>query len=271
MFLKRNKTKGFLMVSAALTAVVFILLAGTMVGMYSGIFSTMESSRMAAAAQQYAEIEANALTLFEYDKLNSAAHGKANIDGSEGWQSEAVIGPEKIIGDHFQRIGTVKIYKNSESIPRATLQVPLSSQGSGGVPVGTVIAWPTNTLPNFPGVWLECDGRSCSSYPKLAAVLGSSNVPDYRNVFLQGSNVAGVRIAAGLPNITGMVGYWNDSFGLASSGALFYQYAYDKGQASGGGTSYSIHFNAARSNPIYGGSNTVQPPAVTVKFLIKAQ
>lgn len=49
------------------------------------------------------------------------------------------------------------------------------------------------------------------NFPKLAALM--SHVLDYRNRFLEGSNQPGINLEAGLPNIVGMVGNWNDSFG----------------------------------------------------------
>lgn len=59
--------------------------------------------------------------------------------------------------------------------------VAVVPKGAGGVPVGTVIAWPVSRNPEDMDKWLECDGRSISSavYPELFAVVGGS-VPDYR-------------------------------------------------------------------------------------------
>ena len=75
-----------------------------------------------------------------------------------------------------------------------------------------------------------------------------------------GSN-ANTTIAAGLPNITGlMMGVDDNSWSY--SGA-FYQAA--TGQSSGGTANGSRPgFDASRSNSIYGKSNTVQPPAYVV-------
>ena len=45
-------------------------------------------------------------------------------------------------------------------------------------------------------------------------------------------------------------------------------------QAGGGGTVEWMgiqSFNASWSNQIYGASNTVQPPAITVRYYIKAK
>ncbi len=66
--------------------------------------------------------------------------------------------------------------------------------GSSGVPAGTILAWPVDTVPDG---YIECDGRSVSrtDYADLFAVIGTSygflnggvfNVPDFRGEFLRG-------------------------------------------------------------------------------------
>lgn len=92
---------------------------------------------------------------------------------------------------------------------------------------------------------------------------------------LQGANAshsAGTIVEAGLPNITG-VGprhsheLWN---GLGTSGAVYT--ANDdtggRGEHGDGGSlgDRGWNFDASRSNPIYGKSNTVQPPAFFVNI-----
>ena len=50
------------------------------------------------------------------------------------------------------------------------------------VPTGAIVAWPSATLPSG---WVECRGQSTSSYPALAAIVGS-NIPDLRGEFIRG-------------------------------------------------------------------------------------
>ena len=77
----------------------------------------------------------------------------------------------------------------------------------GGVPVGTIIAWPFNSVPTSSGTWLLCDGSTFSStqYPKLYALAGFNVLPDLRGRFLQGSSTSGNTVEAGLPNISGRI------------------------------------------------------------------
>ena len=122
---------------------------------------------------------------------------------------------------------------------------------------------------------LLCDGSTISedNYPELVAVLGGTQLPNLIDRFLQGSATAGTYKAAGLPNITGE--FTNQGLGFGTIGNFngVFQKTEDP---SRNGVQYiyatnsnpKIIFNAANSNPIYGKSNTVQPPAFTAKIYI---
>ena len=66
-------------------------------------------------------------------------------------------------------------------------RVEVKAKGSGGVPVGTIVAWPVATNPEDMDNWLECNGQSISPsvWPELFAVVGAQ-VPDLRGLFLRG-------------------------------------------------------------------------------------
>ena len=87
---------------------------------------------------------------------------------------------------------------------------------------------------------------------------------------LQGASsghTAGTTIEAGLPNITGTVGTMSDAGSSRDSGALSWV---SNSNQSLGFNSYGISgtttFDASASNPIYGNSSTVQPPAYCVNI-----
>ena len=67
-----------------------------------------------------------------------------------------------------------------------TVAVEAKSAG-GGVPVGTIVAWPVASNPEDMDNWLECNGQAVSQavYPELFALVGA-RVPDYRGLFLRG-------------------------------------------------------------------------------------
>lgn len=144
------------------------------------------------------------------------------------------------------------------------------------IPVGTILAFAGNTIPEG---FLACEGAglSAETYSGLYAVIGNTyggdtttfNLPNLTDRFLQGSNTAGTVKAPGLPNITGEVilinGGINEMTGAFSRGQN--QTSHINAEISSG---YGLlNFNASNSNVIYGASDTVQPPAVTVRFIIK--
>lgn len=80
---------------------------------------------------------------------------------------------------------------------------------------------------------------------------------------------AGKLIEAGLPNITGSVGENDGTLRRGLSGDFTGSFKRGVGNSrySGsfsGQTGYVLEFDASRCSPIYGNSNTVQPPAYTV-------
>ena len=146
-------------------------------------------------------------------------------------------------------------------------------------PIGTVLSFAGQTAPNG---YLLADGTSykVADYPDLYAVIGNTyggdstnfNVPNLVDKFVQGSTTSGTEKEAGLPNITGTF-YHDPNVTLTLSGAFF---SYTRGSfinlqndAANKNSGY-VSFDASKSNPIYGKSTTVQPPALTMVYIIKA-
>ena len=140
-----------------------------------------------------------------------------------------------------------------------------------GVPIGTVIVW---TKEEIPEGWLECNGQPVpDSYPDLKALMPT--VPNYQGRFLEGSATPGEVKEAGLPNITG---HWDNAYGnwnaQSTSGALYSgtaRHGTQVGRNWGAAHTWKFMLDASKANPVYGKSETVQPPAVTVKYIIKAE
>ena len=132
----RYKSRGSILVITALAAIVWIFIAQSLFIVGAGGFGMIKSSRVALQAQQYAEIEVDRLKNVAYENLDSdGAHSRqaiANIQES-GWEDEVSIGSEHAISgsdDAKQRIATINVYKSGDTLPRFTLEVPLSSQDS---------------------------------------------------------------------------------------------------------------------------------------------
>lgn len=149
------------------------------------------------------------------------------------------------------------------------------------LPVGAVFAFAANSAP---AGCLLCNGAAVSrtTYAALFAAIGTTygsgdgsttfNLPNLTDRFIQGSGTAGTVKAAGVPNITGsFIGcdYSADTW-QEWTGAFEDTGRTGTGVAAGNVSIERITwFNAARSSSIYGNSNTVQPPAVTMRYYIK--
>ena len=160
-------------------------------------------------------------------------------------------------------------------------------------PAGCVMAFAGNTTPDG---WLLCDGSAVSrtTYAALFAVIGTTygsgdgsttfNVPDLVDKFIQGNATSGNIKTAGLPNLTGAfnVQIPRDASGTTSTAAfgspsgVFYRTdvsAKLRYYTTAGTTTNEIEntlgFDASKSSSVYGGSDTVQPPALTLRYIIK--
>ena len=141
----------------------------------------------------------------------------------------------------------------------------------------------------IPDKYLLCNGQEIAQadYPELYAVIGSLEccqsenggmfkVPDLRSRFLEGANGnLGNTIEAGLPNITGY--FYSDVIGLehpAGSGNAITMIKGQRYDLQGGASANELvgwQLDASRSSSIYGKSNTVQPPAISVNYIIRAK
>lgn len=159
---------------------------------------------------------------------------------------------------------------------------------TNGNPVGTIIAYAANG--DIPKGYLPCNGAAVSraTYAALFEVIGTLygegdgsttfNLPDLTDRFLEGSSTAGNYISAGLPNIYGEACFGGSTKQLATfgfAGAFTEKYLL-------GGLGFSadnagmelvlqggLSLNASRCSSLYSDISTVQPPALTMCYIIK--
>lgn len=163
------------------------------------------------------------------------------------------------------------------------------------MPAGAVLPFAGNTVPKG---WLLCNGQAVSrtDYDELFEVIGTTygtgdgsttfNLPNLVDKFVEGGSTSGTVKSAGLPNISGstswgvngIVGtYSGQSWAYSrSDGALSVS---KEGKAFGcigasgadsASSNVAVAIDASKSNSIYGASTTVQPPAIVMKYIIKA-
>ena len=165
-----------------------------------------------------------------------------------------------------------------EPLDKWVLQNPAKGiTPQSGVPVGTLEYFAMATPP---AGYLKADGSEISreTCPDLYRVIGTTygegdgsttfNLPDLIGRFPQGSATPGKMVEAGLPDITGR-GSGTDHYGYSGSLKQIGNNGPLVGAVSGGGA-IAFDLSASRSNPVYGKSNTVQPPSLTLLPCIKA-
>ena len=150
-------------------------------------------------------------------------------------------------------------------------RVEVKAKGSGGVPVGMILAWPVGQNPEDMDNWLECNGQNISPsvYPELFAVVGGQ-VPDLRGLFLRGhggdSAALGVRQGDAIRNIKGQI----TGNGLMSGGATgpFYSwYTQNFGIGNGAYDKNGVAFDASRVVPT---AEENRPVNMAVRYLVRA-
>lgn len=155
------------------------------------------------------------------------------------------------------------------------------------LPVGSIIPYGASKTP---AGYLLCNGSTVNrtTYSALFAAIGTTwgsgdgsttfALPNITDKTLWGNATAGTTKAAGLPNIYGQAQFSSGATGSrhsgfrGASGAMSASNALENLNYPGStGTSVygTLTLSATNSNAIYGKSSTVQPPAVTVRFIIK--
>ena len=230
-----------------------------------------------SGVQNYYPSMANLLT------SGATSLANANFDASRSssiYGNSTTVQPESIVG-----MWLVKAYGTIEDTGTIDEQAYIDEQLSLNVPVGCVQAYAGQTTPQG---WLLCDGSAISrtQYSRLFGVIGTDYgtgdgsttfaLPNLIDKFIEGSATSGTELSAGLPNITGTISMHGQGSGtvLARCAGAFYAEgvwnAYGETSPQAGATSIgNVILNASNSSSIYGNSNTVQPPSVTMRYIIK--
>ena len=155
-------------------------------------------------------------------------------------------------------------------------------QPTSEAPTGVVQAFAGSTTPQG---WLLCDGSAVNrtDYAALYAVIGTTygagngsttfNLPNLVDKFVEGSSTAGTVKSAGLPNITGK---FQKIYTYADQASATGAFSLDANETVNGpyenynkNKGLVISIAASRSSSVYGSSTTVQPPALTMRYIIK--
>lgn len=194
-----------------------------------------------------------------------------------------------------QDVGTYNLQTLGELLQKLDADVILAQNVVNDltqkVPAGTIVPFAGNTLPEG---WLWCNGNSylrstyTNLFDKIGTIYGDDggsqdrfNVPKIDdNRFIEGvNNNENDIVNAGIPNIKG-VHAGHDSNSTTANGA--FSYAHSSTSGTGSGSGWTANFNAASGeihkdsndneiyrNDVYGKSETVQPKAIRLRYIIK--
>jgi len=252
----------------------------------------MESIYLSGAVQTEPDIPDDAVPGHPTDG-SSGGGITATIPGAQWYDAVAMElinaikggGVEPDRHDHSQLNASIdaRIQNVKQALQNSVAAIQAKVQQIEIVPPGAIMYFSNTTPPN--GNWLVCNGQAVSrqGYANLFNAIGTRfgigngsttfNVPYLidRTVWGGTSNV-GAYLQPGLPNITGSwrAAYENRDIGTATSTSGAVSATFDSGWGSqeissvGSGGSIGRFFDASRSNPIYGRSGTVQPPALVM-------
>jgi len=151
----------------------------------------------------------------------------------------------------------------------------LNSSTSSSVPSGSVMAW-MGTGSEPPTGWLFCDGSLFDTdlYPQLAAVLGTSRVPDLRGRFILSDSPSFSAGSTG--GATSVTLSTNNLPPHQHSVGMTFDATFTPGNIQTGSGASTLHFTGAGlgggSTSLVGSGQAfgIMPPYVAVKHIIKA-
>lgn len=137
--IKLHKLKGVALVATTTAMIAWMLLAYGIFTVQSSQFQMLISNRDSVNAQKLAEIDAELIKLLSYDQIsNNSAFAELNLhtnrgtiqtvklDGADSnWQDEIIISD----AGGGVKIATINIYKDGDTIPRSSLQIPILKSG----------------------------------------------------------------------------------------------------------------------------------------------
>lgn len=174
-----NARKG----SAVFVVVIILALISSMLSLGMAkvsqvAMSSTNTNKTTSQAQQYAESKAGIIKSISYGNL--ASQSKSIISNSGDFYDEVVVGNESTYPSDKkikQKECLIRVYKGSETVPRASLRLMRYSaeSTSSSVPQGSIIPW-YGSPGNIPNGFALCDGKN--------------GTPDLRDRFLVGAGNA---------------------------------------------------------------------------------
>ena len=242
----------------------------------------------ATAAVTTAQTAANSASTYAGNAQTYAGNANSSASEAAGYASDASTSATNAASSETNAHNSEVAAASSESNASTSETNAAASAAAAALaitPTGSVLAFAGSTSPTG---WLLCDGSAVSrtDYAALFAVIGTTygsgngsttfNLPNLTDKFIQGNSTSGTVKNAGLPNITGSATTTYSTIRENVTGALYGSTAQSSSVSTLSSPSFvnnvqggKIAVDASKSNSIYGNSTTVQPPALTMRYIIK--
>lgn len=279
--LNTDKSGQSSLVGVILASVIGTVIVGSLTQWYISMNKTMSGTNDRLEAMTIAMSEWQRLEHMSLDELEANRENYKNpYDVGEKFKVGVTLGEQGFFdeGKCNSLTGTyagenancfkdtiMTVYDKDGNAMYTTRSLPLSVSRDS-FPEGTILPY-TGDLAKIPHGWVLCDG--------------TNGTPDLRGRFLEGTgSYSGEFKDAGLPNIKGDLSICNgpecsifgDGYAMSGQEALGLE-DYHYSSSWTGGELYlnptKITFDASKSNPIYGRTETVQPKSYTVFYIMK--
>ena len=168
----RHKGSAFLLI-VVMAAIIMSMIALSTAKISQAGLGSLNSSKIALQAQQYAAAKADIIKATDYDEITAQAIEEIP---NSNFYDEVILGNETLYpgkDDIYQRICTINVYQYGDVLPRCSLKVAKTSVDlRPGVPPGSILPWRGN-LADMPEGFALCDG--------------SNGTPDLRDRFIVGA------------------------------------------------------------------------------------
>lgn len=168
----RHKGSAFLLI-VVMAAIIMSMIALSTAKISQAGLGSLNSSKIALQAQQYAAAKADIIKATDYDEITAQAIEEIP---NSNFYDEVILGNETLYpgkDDIYQRICTINVYQYGDVLPRCSLKVAKTSVDlRPSVPPGSILPWRGN-LADMPEGFALCDG--------------SNGTPDLRDRFIVGA------------------------------------------------------------------------------------
>ena len=185
----KNRRGAAMLVNMIIVALVMGLMATSFAQLSSGQFASADAYRTSYQAQQLVEAKANEIAVTSYSAL--AGEARAAVTGATEWQREVILGAETDLGGgNLQRPVQINVYKDAETVARASVtKYPTSAGTAAGVPSGTIAIW-KGSVATIPAGWVLCNGANGTPDLRSRFVYGAGGDISTKASYVYGWNAA---------------------------------------------------------------------------------